>query len=137
MPVLDTDFMIAIIRENEEAVRKIGEIEAETSTNGVFTTTVNAFELFEGAFRIDAHKKGMKELEFTREFLNSMDDILGFDYEASEIAGKIMAEMAVKGTPVGMADAMIAAIAMRNNERLISRNAKHFSRIQGLALEEW
>lgn len=134
MPVLDTDIIVGVFRNNRDAIEKIKEIELSSSDRA--TTTVSAFELFEGAYRSDDSKRG-KGLSFVREFLNSMDNVYIFDEESSEIAGKIMADLQRKGTPLDLADVMIAAITIRNKDYLISRNKKHFSRIEELTLREW
>ena len=134
MPVLDTDLIVGVFRNNEDAVKKIGELEISNSDRS--TTTVNAFELFEGAYGSEESKRS-KGLAFVREFLNSMDNVYLFDEKSSDIAGKIMADLHKKGTPLDLADVMIAAIAIKNKDYLISRNVKHFSRIEGLMLHKW
>ena len=134
MPILDTDLIVGVFRNDHDAVEKVRALELEGSER--YTTTITAFELFEGAYRSHDSKKA-KELEFVREFLNSVDEVFALDYGASEIAGRIMADLQKKGTPLDLADVMIAAIAIKNKDYLISRNKKHFSRIEGLMLQEW
>ena len=42
-----------------------------------------------------------------------------------------------KRKPIGMADSMIASIAISNELFLVTDHLKHFKRIKGLQLENW
>jgi len=42
-----------------------------------------------------------------------------------------------KVEPIGEFDALIASIALAHNERVVTRNVKHFSRVRGLEVEKW
>jgi tRNA(fMet)-specific endonuclease VapC len=42
-----------------------------------------------------------------------------------------------KGTPISSNDVLIGAIALANNLTLITHNIGEFSRIDGLAYEDW
>jgi tRNA(fMet)-specific endonuclease VapC len=53
------------------------------------------------------------------------------------IAGRIRAELATSGTPIGPYDLQIAAIAMANNLILVTHNTKEFNRVNGLQIEDW
>ena len=48
---LDTDFLVALLRNYPDAVTKAGEY--DSTEIDVATTTMNAFELYLGAFRTD------------------------------------------------------------------------------------
>jgi len=39
--------------------------------------------------------------------------------------------------PIGGFDLIIASIALEQGEKLVTRNVKHFSRVPGLATEQW
>ena len=60
-----------------------------------------------------------------------------FDDAAASIYGRIRAELAAQGTPIGPNDLMIAAIALAHNLTLITHNTREFNRIQTLKLEDW
>ncbi len=60
-----------------------------------------------------------------------------FDDRAAEEYGKIRAHLAALGTPIGPNDLMIAAIGLANQLTLVTHNTTEFSRVPGLALEDW
>jgi len=131
MVCLDTDFMVALLRGDPQATAKAKEL--DTRGTRAVTTPVNAFELFLGA-----HRSERKKANVTRvlELLSSLET-LEFDLWASEKAGSIAADLWSRGEPIGARDSMIAGIAMRHGEPLLTRNTRHFSRIPQLRHEEW
>jgi tRNA(fMet)-specific endonuclease VapC len=58
------------------------------------------------------------------------EEVLMFDQAAAELAGRIAGELERVGRPIGVADPMIAAIALTNNLELVTGNTAHFQRIQ-------
>ena len=59
------------------------------------------------------------------------------DDRAAEEYGKVRALLAALGTPIGPNDLLIAAIALANQMTLVTHNTAEFSRVPGLALEDW
>ena len=49
----------------------------------------------------------------------------------------IRAQLAAQGTPIGPYDLQIASIALANRLTLVTHNTSEFSRVPGLALEDW
>jgi tRNA(fMet)-specific endonuclease VapC len=68
-------------------------------------------------------------------------ELLSFDLDSAELAGRITADLERTGQPIGRADPLIAAIALRHDLTLVTGNQAHFQRIQalgyGLRLENW
>jgi tRNA(fMet)-specific endonuclease VapC len=64
-------------------------------------------------------------------------NILHFDFEASRISGKIYSSLKKKGMLTNLMDQMIAAIVISKNERLLTRNIKHYKNIGELRIEAW
>ena len=62
---------------------------------------------------------------------------LPFDDLAAEEYGRIRSHLANQGTPIGPNDLIIAAIALANKLTLVTHNTAEFSRVPGLALEDW
>jgi tRNA(fMet)-specific endonuclease VapC len=60
-----------------------------------------------------------------------------FDDPSAEHYGRIRADLAAKGTPIGFNDLMIAAIAPAHGLTLVTHNTAEFSRVVGLTLEDW
>ncbi len=62
---------------------------------------------------------------------------LPFDGAAARAYGSIRSDLAKKGTPIGPNDLLIAATAVANEATLVTHNTGEFSRVLGLALEDW
>ena len=130
MVVLDTDVLVAFMRNNKDAVDFI----AHTKHNAVSisTTTISAFELFEGAL-LSTNKDNVKKVENIVKAIGSYQ----FNGTASWKAAEISSELIKKGEPLDFQDIAIASIAITNGESLVTRNIKHFSRIKYLKIEKW
>jgi len=63
--------------------------------------------------------------------------VLPLTERSARRAGKIDAELTQAGELIGLLDAMIAAIAIEAEELLVTRNLRHFSRIQDLRVEDY
>jgi tRNA(fMet)-specific endonuclease VapC len=60
------------------------------------------------------------------------EEILSFDQAAAELAGRILGELERSGQSIGMADPMIAAVALDHGLELVTGNTTHYQRIQQL-----
>jgi predicted nucleic acid-binding protein len=58
------------------------------------------------------------------------EEVIPFDQPAAELAGKIAGELEHVGRPIGVADPMIAAIAITHGLELVTGNTTHFQRVQ-------
>jgi tRNA(fMet)-specific endonuclease VapC len=64
-------------------------------------------------------------------------EVLEFPQEAAEHYADIRADLKERGEPIGANDLLIAAHAMSLGLTLITNNTGEFSRVEGLALENW
>ena len=62
---------------------------------------------------------------------------MSFDDVAATIFGRIRAELATLGTPIGPYDLQIAWIAQAHNLILVTHNKSEFNRVNGLQIEDW
>src|ERR1035437_2100346 len=62
---------------------------------------------------------------------------LPFGDRAAERCGEIRALLAREGRPTGPYDLQIAAIAQAAELSVVTRNVSEFSRVPGLAVENW
>lgn len=90
-------------------------------------------ELFYGSMRSNNPTQAHRAQQ---EFLVQLIS-LPFDDQAALIFGRIRAQLAAVGTPVGPYDLQIAAIALVNNLTLVTHNTREFSRVEGLRIEDW
>ncbi|MBO8182458.1 MAG: type II toxin-antitoxin system VapC family toxin [Archaeoglobus sp.] len=131
MVCLETDFLVALMRKNKNALGKLRELVSKGER--LSTTPINAAELFRGVYSSGRVEDNLKKV---RGLLGRLD-LLDFNFAASEIYGRISSELEKEGEPIGEFDALIASIALAHNERVVTRNIKHFGRVEGLEIEEW
>jgi len=63
--------------------------------------------------------------------------VLPFDEAAAQAYGRVRAALEASGAPIGSLDALIAAHALAEGLTLVTHNTREFSRVTGLALEDW
>jgi predicted nucleic acid-binding protein len=131
MPCLDTNFLIELIRGNREAQQKASSL--QSSGIPVKTTSINACELYKGAYKSMRPEDNIKEIESMLENITVLD----FDQKSSKKAAKIMEELRAAGQSLSAMDIMIAAITLANNETLLTKDTEHFKRIKQLRIETW
>lgn len=95
--------------------------------------SVTKAELFHGAMRSANPTQSMREQQDFLELFVS----LAFDDEAARICGRIRAQLANQGTPIGPYDLQISAIALAHDLILITHNVGEFKRVQDLKIEDW
>jgi tRNA(fMet)-specific endonuclease VapC len=127
---LDTDLLIAILRGKQEAHGLVVEIELEPKAA---TTSINAFEVFYGAFKSQMKSQNLKETEKLLENL----EILPLMLSSARKAAQISVQLAEKGEPIDFRDAMVAGVAIVNDLTLVSRNKAHFGRVKELKYQTW
>lgn len=127
MVCLDSDIIIDALRNEKKIVEKVMQLRKDTYLT---TTSINTFELLKGIF----HTKNEKEKTGLQKFLVSIK-MIPFNFEAPQKAAEIFEALRSKGQPIELTDVMIATICMSNNEYLLTKNSKHFAKIEGLKLE--
>lgn len=63
--------------------------------------------------------------------------LLPFDNECASHAARIRAALEAVGTPIGSHDTLIAAMAIRYQATLVTRNVREVSRVEGLQWLNW
>ncbi|MBS3781376.1 MAG: PIN domain-containing protein [Candidatus Thermoplasmatota archaeon] len=123
----DTSFIIDVMRGEENAVRKVDELEKDDKPLNI--TSISLFELYSGIGQVE---KTEKEKEKIQEVLRSRA-VYEFDRIAGEIAGRIDGMLCNEGKMVEPQDSMISGIAIRENEKILTRNLDHFRRISDIS----
>ncbi len=127
MTVLDTDFLVSLLRGEPAAAKKSKEIGEPK------TTMINAFELLYGAEKSARKDTALGEVNALLESL----EILDLDIFGCREAARIEAELSKRGRAVGISDVLIASIVVVNKESILTRNTEHFAKIPGLKLQTW
>ena len=63
--------------------------------------------------------------------------IADLDHKSAVCAAEIFAKSIKQGRTLPFSDCLIAGIALANNETILTRNVKDFSRIEGLKIEDY
>ena len=127
--LLDTNILIDAIKNRPASVR-----ERFTRCHGQMAmSSVSLLELVYGAEKSAAPDRNLRDIEG----LTARMDVLPFDAAAATHAGRIRAELARAGTPIGPYDQMIAGHARGLGLTLVSNNLREFERVQGLLMENW
>jgi predicted nucleic acid-binding protein len=130
MPCLETDFFVDVFRQKKEALRKLEQLIKEKEPLTV--TPVTVAELFRGALKSN-NPKNIVAIEETEQTVQ----LLEFDWPAARTSGELLNRLEKKGEPIGNMDTLTAAICLRHNQTLITKNKKHFAKITGLKTQEW
>ena len=115
MVCVDTSFLIDVLEANSDARSLMEELDEERTHLSV--TPVTASELWVGG-----HLGSRAEYESTRELLESLT-WLAFTRDCARRVGELQATLVRDGMRIGIADCMIAAIALEYDEELVTRDA--------------
>ena len=129
--IADTAFVIDLMNKDYEALEKIKS--SSKIGESILITSITIFELFSGLIR-----SGRPEEEKRK----AMDTLLGqlildLDEPSAKTGGEVHGKLIKNGRTVGSHDCMIAGIALRKKDKVLTRNVKDFSRISGLEIESY
>jgi tRNA(fMet)-specific endonuclease VapC len=124
--LLDTDILSEIIKGFEQTVAR----NAATYHHafGYYTlSAITVMEIVQGFQKNQSFRR-------LQAFLASLatEEVIAFDEGDGDLAGRIAGELERQGRPIGTADSMIAAIALRHGLELVTGNTAHFQRVQQL-----
>ena len=121
--IADTDILIDYLNGKAPAADRVAELIAAESLQ---TSSINCFELLSGA-------RPGKRGERARDLVENIP-VLPLDLASAKRAAAIRQSLEGGGEAIGMADSLIAGIALANDLPLLTRNRKHFEEIEGLRL---
>lgn len=123
MIVADSDVLIDFLAGRDPSAARV---EIELESHSFATTAVSRFELLAGAR--DRTAEGI-----VRRLLDSMAT-LPLERESADRAAAVRRSLEHRGSPFGVADSLIAGIVLTHDAMLLTRNRKHFERVEGLKL---
>jgi tRNA(fMet)-specific endonuclease VapC len=119
----DTDVLIDFLAGTHPAIE---QVRSYAESDRLQTSAITCFELLSGA------REGKRGDEVRR--LVAVIPVLPLDRDAAARAAVVRQDLARSGLSIGMADSLIAGIALANDLPLLTRNRKHFAHIEGLEL---
>lgn len=133
MACLDTSILIDLMDARPSPTRQRARTiihELKTAQEQLFTTRINLAELYVGIER--ASDAFQEERRMTRALASI--EVLELDERGARVYGQLQADLLDRGLPCGEMDVLIAAIALTNRQRVVTRNARHFAPIRGLTV---
>lgn len=131
--LLDTNACIALINGQPPAVRARMQ-KASSAGAHLLVSSVALFELWYGVGKSAKQDFNRKRLEA---FLSGPVLVLPFDDADARIAGSVRAALEAVGRPIGAYDLLMAGQALRHRVTLVTTNVSEFSRVKGLAWQDW
>jgi tRNA(fMet)-specific endonuclease VapC len=129
MYLLDPNMVSDLVRVPRGRVAQ--RVQAVGEAN-VCTSIVVAAEL-----RYGAAKKGSARLTEQLEAVLGALNVLPLEEPADETYGSIRTRLEQAGQPIGANDLLIAAQTVALGHTLVTDNEREFTRVQGLACENW
>jgi tRNA(fMet)-specific endonuclease VapC len=121
--LLDTDIYSEVLKAINPNVAQ--NAATYRQTHGVLTLSViTVLEIVKGCQQAQATARMQR-------FLNAVakEEVLSLEATAAVLAGRIAGDLDRTGQTIGMADPIIAAVALVHNLELVTGNAAHFQRI--------
>ena len=123
MIVADTDVLIDFLAGSEP----IAGVVAESLERGALQTNViTRFELLCGI-------STPKQERLIKQLLQALP-VLPLYGSSSTLGAAIRRDLIARGEDIGMADCLIAGIVLDNGGKLLTRNRRHFEKVEGLDL---
>ena len=128
--LIDTDILSYYMRGLREVVPQAQKYLGQFGYFNVSSLTV--FEILKGLRK--KRLKG-KEKVFQKEILKHK--VFALDYAVMDRAATLLTALEEQGTPIAHGDLFIAATALTHDLILVTNNTEHFSKVEGLVLENW
>jgi len=130
--LLDTNILSDLIKKRPNRYL-VSQLRAKPS-HTLITSSICVMELRYGSALREDFEKFWKKIESE---IISRVKVLSFGHKEALLAGDVLAGLRKTGQIIGVEDVLIAATAIANKSRVVTGNVDHFSRIQGLNVENW
>jgi len=129
MYLLDTDTIIYNLKGNANIQKNL----RNHINDPIKTSVITLMELYYGAYKSEKVAANLAVIKTLEQSL----DIIPIGLEVVQTFGLIKSQLEKSGSRLDDFDLIIAACAMAHNLILVTNNAKHFQRIEGLKIENW
>lgn len=136
MLILDSDHMSLLEWGGEESA-PLRERLADSHSHEVVTTIITYEEQIRGWMAYISRARSLsQQIEGYRRLRNQLENyrqipVLDFDERAGEVY------QSLKRIRIGSMDRKIASISIAHNATLLTRNARDFSQVPNLRMEDW
>ncbi len=135
--LLDTNVVSEWVkpRPNENVVRWL----ADSDEDRVYLSVVTFAEIHYGIEEMQAGRRREALISWLHDDLAARfeDRVLDVNMLVAKTWGAVMAQSRLKGVNLGVSDGFIAATAIAHELRMVTRNKKHFERLNLPVLNPW
>ena len=131
MLILDSNIISYYLRGDPLVVSRLQAL----SPHDIGVPAIVEYELRYGLLRLPP-EAATPRLAALAALLRAMQ-LLPFDSVCAAQAARLRVDLEAAGTPIGPHDTLIAAMALRHQATLITRNIREFSRVPGLQWLNW
>jgi tRNA(fMet)-specific endonuclease VapC len=131
--MLDTCICSFIMRERPASV--LQRLAAEVARN--HRIVISAITYAEMRYGQIGKKASPKHKVWVDEFVKRLDEILPWERNAVDATIEVKLALTKAGLPIGENDTAIAGHAIASSCILVTNNVREFSRVSGLAYEDW
>lgn len=130
--LIDSSVLIAWERDQLDIETQL----ASHADDEVAISAITASELLHGVHRATTPARRNQREVFVEGLLSRLP-ILSIDLVTARIHARLSAQLAIKGSAVGVHDLLIAATAMARGHAVATRDERSFPKIPGLSLQRW
>ena len=127
--MLDTNIVIYTMKNKPQLMRKA----FEKHYGQMCMSSITLMELIYGAEKSSNPERNLAVVEG----FAARTEVLPYEELAAAHTGQIRAELAVKGTPIGPYDQMIAGHARSRGLIVVTNNQSEFERVPGIRVTNW
>jgi len=117
------------------ALRGQGQVAARLLEHQPSEVCISAITLAELNFGAEV-RRSQKIRRAIRTFASDVA-VVPFDQVSAERFGVVATALSSRGQPIGVYDTLVAAQALSMGLTVVTNNTRHFSRVPGLAIENW
>lgn len=126
--LLDANAVIALLNDSKSRLaRRVRR--HQPGDIGICSIVIH--ELYYGAFKSQRTARNVALVD------SLQFEVLEFDQEDAKQAGEVRALLALRGSPIGPYDLLIAGQARARGLILVTRNTAEFARVPNLRIEDW
>jgi tRNA(fMet)-specific endonuclease VapC len=126
--LLDANAVIALLNDTKSRTARRAR---RHKPGEVAISAIVAHELYYGAYRSQRTARNVALID------SLQFEVVEFDQDDARESGEIRALLALRGTPIGPYDVLIAGQAKARRLTLVTRNTAEFARVPDLRIEDW
>ena len=131
--LLDTNLLSYLQERHPKVLRRLAAVPIDDL---VVTSVVGVAELLRGVYLLPESRRRRELLELYHQVIQQMDEVLPITRVVAEEFAHIDAALHKYGRPIPVNDVWVAALAAARGAVLVT-NDEHFSRVDGLRIEDW